>query len=61
MVLGIKEGLVECATVCIKSVVILTTVTEDTKKCTDPKLKSLVINRLNFYPDTDESKHKQST
>ena len=24
MVLGIKEGLVECATVCVKSVVILT-------------------------------------
>ena len=26
LVLGIKEGLVECATVCVKSVVILTTV-----------------------------------
>ena len=25
MVLGLKEGLVECATVCVKSVVILTT------------------------------------
>ena len=28
MVLGIKEGLVECATVCIKSVVILKGITE---------------------------------
>ena len=28
-----------------------TTVIEDTKKCTDPKLMSLAINRLNFYPN----------
>ena len=29
-----------------------TTVTEDTKKCTHPKLMSLAINRLNFYPNS---------
>ena len=27
------------------------TVTEDTKKCTDPKLMSLAINRLNLLPN----------
>ena len=31
-----------------------TTVIEDTKKCTDPKLMSLAMNRLNLYPDSCE-------
>ena len=50
MVLGLKEGLVECATVCVKSVVILlylsSDVDDDGKLISRPRRLTLIIKKV---------------